>query len=140
MDARGVGREIRRRRKELGWSQDLLAARSRVSQQHLSLIERRPEAAQLRTLSRVLGGLGLAFELLPADVAAARARQAAWKRMNEAETSFKAWSAPAKDMTRLGELADLYTRRHGPQAALPTLSERKGWAELRRRLAMVPAR
>lgn len=140
MDAKGVGREIRRRRREKGWSQDQLAARSRVSQQHLSLIERRPEAAQLRTLTRVLGGLGLAFELLPADVAAARARQAAWKRMNEAETAFKAWSVPASDLAKVGELAALYARRHGSQAAVPRPEERAAWAELRRRLALVPVR
>ena len=138
MDARALGREIRRRRKALGWSQDQLAARSRVSQQHLSLIERRPEGAQLRTLTRVLSGLGLALELLPADAAALRERQAAWKRMNEAEANFKVWSTPAKDFQRVTELAALYSKRHGPQTALPSPGERAGRAETRRRLGLLP--
>lgn len=140
MEARGLGRAIRRRRRELGWSQAQLAARSRVSQQHLSLIERRPEAAQLRTLTRVLGGLGLAFELLAADAAALRERQASWRRMNAAESGLKDWGVPAEDLAKVGELASLYIGRHGPPRPEPDSSSKAQWREFRRRLAAVPAR
>lgn len=140
MEARGLGREIRRRRRELGWSQGRLAAHCRVSQQHLSLIERRPEAAQLRTLTRVLGGLGLAFELLPADAAALRDRQASWRRMNAAESGFKDWNTPARDLSRVGELAAFYLKRHGPPPPQPDAAMRAHWREFRRRLAAVPGR
>lgn len=137
MDAKELGRDIRRRRKAAGMTQAGLAARAGISQQHLSLLESDPEGAQLRTLRRVLTSLGLSFSVMPTANEDLRRRQDARKRMNEAEVAFPAWSTPTADLERVGEMADLYIRLHGPQTAMADPATMKAWREFRRRMSLL---
>lgn len=138
MDARALGRDIKRRRLELDLTQKTLADRAGISQQHLSLLETNPEGAQLRTLARVLEVLDLSLGVMSAAAEAARRRQAAWMRMNRAEAALPGWGEPASDLARVGELAVLYRRLHGPAAS----DDEPPSARLafRRRLALLAVR
>lgn len=66
-----------------------------------------------------------------------RRRQEARKRMNEAEVAFPTWSTPEADLKRVGEMADLYIRLHGPQTAMPGPETIAAWREIRRRMALI---
>lgn len=140
MDGKELGREIRRRRRAAGLTQAGLAERAGISQQHLSLLEADPEGAQLRTLRRVLASLELSLAVLPAAGEALRRRQEARRRMNAAEAALLAWSTPSADLERVGELAALYGRLHGPQLAPPADDSMAAGREFRRRMALIGAR
>jgi hypothetical protein len=66
--------------------------------------------------------------------------QAAYNASSVSFRTVDEMTMTARDLAKVGELAALYAGRHGSQAAVPRPEERAAWAELRRRLAMVPVR
>lgn len=111
MDASAIARDLRRLRRAEGLTQTALAAKAGISQQHLSLLERRPERAELRTLGRVLDALGQTLAFRPAS----SARLAAWDRFAGAELSIPNWTTPGADFRAVGEMAELFESRNGVQ-------------------------
>lgn len=65
LDADDLGREIAARRKELGVTQDELAALAGVSTRFLSSLERGKPTARLSTVLAVLDALGLEVTVAP---------------------------------------------------------------------------
>ena len=62
--AKAVGGVIRRRREQLGLSQNQLAERSGVSRPMINAIERDLYAPSIRTLARLAVGLGIPYDQL----------------------------------------------------------------------------
>ena len=62
-DARGLSQAIRQRRRELGWTQDQLAARAGLVAKHVSRIETGTHEPKASTIFAVLAALGLELTL-----------------------------------------------------------------------------
>lgn len=62
-DAQGLSQAIRRRRKELGWTQDQLAARAGLVAKHVSRIETSTHEPKASTIFAILAALGLELTL-----------------------------------------------------------------------------
>lgn len=60
-----IGSALRRARKKLGWSQQVLSQKTNLRQETISLIETGHSAARIDTLLTLLAALDLEFQIAP---------------------------------------------------------------------------
>jgi ribosome-binding protein aMBF1 (putative translation factor) len=61
------GRAVRRRREAVGWSQERLAQRSKVSRNFVGSVERGEQSLTLVVAARIAKALGIKLSMLVAD-------------------------------------------------------------------------
>lgn len=137
----GFGPTIAIRRRQMGFSQSELSRRAKISQQHISLIEKGRLEPGVKTLRRLLEALSLTLKIEPIRFSASAVR-----RRLDSLNRFNAWERTQQEnpdiqeaFARAGHLASLEMSLHPKRVVNPqeTHAQARDWKAWRAALSKI---